>query len=125
VIFKQNVSDKELRFLYKNAKALLIPMRENVRDMARFPHKLGEYCASKRPIVTNNWGEIPHYFKHNENCFMIPKYDWKDLAGAMEILENDENLCKRIGTRGYFLARNNFDYMIYSNKFKMFLSSIQ
>jgi glycosyltransferase involved in cell wall biosynthesis len=125
VAFKQNVSDKELRYLYKNAKALLIPMRENVRDIARFPHKLGEYCASKRPFVTNNWGEISHYFKHNENCFMMAKYDCKDLAGAMEILENDENLCKRIGIGGYFLARNDFDYTIYSNKFKMFLRSIQ
>jgi glycosyltransferase involved in cell wall biosynthesis len=53
----------ELLALYRQATALLIPLFADVRSIARFPIKIGEYLASGRPVVTSCIGEIRHFFK--------------------------------------------------------------
>jgi len=48
---------------YSGARALLIPLFDDIRSVARFPTKIGEYLASSVPIITSNVGEISYYFK--------------------------------------------------------------
>jgi glycosyltransferase involved in cell wall biosynthesis len=43
---------------YKSSEALLLPLRNTIQDMARFPFKICEYLASKRPIITSNVGVV-------------------------------------------------------------------
>ena len=57
-----NLSQKELFTLYYNAIALLIPLRPTFQDIARFPHKTGEYLASGNPVISTKYGEVKYYF---------------------------------------------------------------
>jgi glycosyltransferase involved in cell wall biosynthesis len=118
-----SISFEDLVYLYKNADALLIPLRETIQDKARFPHKIGEYCAAGRPIVTNNWGEIPNYFTHLKSAYICKNYNLNDYAEALKILNNNEDLANEIGKNGQILARDIFDYHNFSEPLTKFVTS--
>ena len=55
-----NISDTELRKIYRSSGVLLLPVFNTVRDRNRFPNKVAEYLASGRPIITSRVGEMQH-----------------------------------------------------------------
>jgi glycosyltransferase involved in cell wall biosynthesis len=63
------LTEKQLFTYYKNAMALLIPLRPTFQDMARFPHKTGEYLASGNPVISTNYGEVKYYLRIWKTCF--------------------------------------------------------
>ncbi|NMC58326.1 MAG: glycosyltransferase family 4 protein, partial [Candidatus Methanofastidiosa archaeon] len=81
IILKGYMPYDKLVELLMSSFALLIPMRPILRDIARFPHKIGEYTAAKRPIITTNIGEIRRYFKDGENALVADRYE-VDLYAA-------------------------------------------
>ncbi len=113
IILKTDLPKNQLWGYYKDATALLIPLNFNQRDKARFPHKIGEYCAVGRPIITCDWGEIPVYFRNNENAIILRNNDAKELRNALEVIENNPELREKLGQGTLKLARDHFDYKLY------------
>ncbi|GAA3966132.1 glycosyltransferase [Mucilaginibacter dorajii] len=110
--FKSNLAYSELVGWYKGSLALLIPLRPTNEDAARFPHKIGEYCASKRPIVTTNFGEIMYYFKDGVNAFVSGEYEPQSYANALQNVLKDKNVTEMIASRSFETGKNNFDYTV-------------
>jgi len=123
-VFSQ-LSDEELSKLYVNSEALLIPLKPTVQDKARFPHKIGEYCASGRPIVTTNYGEIRSYFSHKDTAFIAEEYDEVKYAKAIDEALSDPVLADKVGLNGKELCRREFDYLLYGEKIKEFIVSLK
>lgn len=122
--FFSNLPYNELIELYKAATALLIPLRPIEQDIARFPHKIGEYLASGNPIVTTSIGEIEYYFKDCHNAFIAPKYSTEEYAAKMEEVFRDKKKSQKIGLSGKAMGMKNFDYRIQGEKLKNFLIQI-
>jgi glycosyltransferase involved in cell wall biosynthesis len=110
IILKTNIPYNELIVLYKNSLALLIPLRATIQDIARFPHKIGEYTASARPIVSTKIGEIPNYFIDGYNAYLSDTYDISLFALKMQQLIDDPELSTKIGLHSYKTGLQNFDY---------------
>ncbi len=107
---KQQISDKELQFIYRTSLGLLIPLDPySVQDEARFSQKIAEYLATKRPIITCNVGEIPYYFTDKHDA-MIVDYTAESFANAMTYLAKHENEATQIGLGGYMTGKKYFDY---------------
>jgi glycosyltransferase involved in cell wall biosynthesis len=110
----------ELVDLYINSDALLIPLRETPQDTSRFPQKIAEYCASRKPIITTNIGEIKFYFD-NSSAILAEKYDTNEFAVKMKyVIENDEQ-CRIIAENAFNLGLKYFDYRSYIKQFDVFL----
>lgn len=120
-----NVLHSEIPRHYCNASALLIPLRPSPQDEARFPHKIGEYLASARPMITTAFGEINHYdFIDGETALVADDYNIISFAEKMRfILENPEK-SKEIGVKGRQMGLDNFDYSTHGRKLMNFLSSL-
>jgi glycosyltransferase involved in cell wall biosynthesis len=114
----------DLVSFYNNAYALLIPLRPSIQDMARFPHKIGEYCATGRPIITTEIGEVKHYFKDKESAFVSSEYNVHLFADKMIEASSNPELAKMIGQEGRRIGLEHFDYKAYGKKLKQFVSSI-
>ena len=99
---------------------MLIPLNFDQRDKARFPHKLGEYCAAGKPIITSNWGEIPNYFRHNENAILLSSADPAELGQRMTELESNSELALSLGNNAYKTAVDRFSYDIFGEKILRF-----
>lgn len=120
-----NVAHEDIPQRYSNASALLIPLRPTPQDEARFPHKIGEYLASARPMITTAFGEINHYdFIDGETALVADDYNVLSFAEKMRyILEHPER-SKEIGVKGRQMGLDNFDYSKHGQKLKNFLSSL-
>lgn len=104
------LTDLELNTYYKNAIALLIPLRPTFQDSARFPHKIGEYLASGNPVISTNYGEVKYYFKDMEDMLVADSYDIKLFAEKMQFIIDNPEEAKKIGEKGKLIAVNKFDF---------------
>ncbi len=104
------LSSEQLFTYYKNALALLIPLRPTFQDMARFPHKTGEYLASGNPVISTNYGEVRYYFRDMENMLLAESYDVKLFAEKMQYVISHPTESKEIGLKGKMVASEIFEY---------------
>jgi len=100
----------ELVKLYMKALVLLIPLYNDERDSARFPHKIGEYTAAGRPILTTNVGEIPYYFENNLNAFILNDISSDSYGNKLNELLNNRSTLDFVGIRGREVGLSYFDY---------------
>ncbi|MGZ4856937.1 MAG: glycosyltransferase, partial [Methanobacteriaceae archaeon] len=121
IIVKSNIKYEELISLYSGAEILLIPLRNNIQDVARFPHKIGEYSASKRPILSNNVGELKYYFKDNESALLVEEYTVKAFVEKLTAVLDSKDLLNKFGEAGYQVGIKYFDYKAQADELKRFI----
>lgn len=110
VDIKSDLPQDELYAIYGSSVGLLIPLDPNsLQDEARFSQKIAEYVASRRPIITSSVGEIPYYFRNNENAVIVP-FTAKGYEEGMLLLIHDINISNIIGNRGYETGFHYFNY---------------
>lgn len=119
-----NIPYSELVALYKNAIALLIPLRDTIQDTARFPHKIGEYLAAGNPVITTDVGEIKNYFIDEENALVAVKYDPKLFAKKMTYVLDHKEKAIGIGLKGKKLGLENFDFKMQAKVLKKFIDRV-
>ncbi len=100
---------------YKSSEALLLPLRNTIQDMARFPFKICEYLASKRPIITSNIGVVSEYFIDNENALIAIPNDIDSFVEKMNYVVLNSFAANEIGNNGYILGKNKFNNDLYNS----------
>ena len=108
---------------YKNAKALLIPLQNNLQDQARFPFKISEYTAAARPIVTSDSGAVTSYFTAGQNALLAKTGDFTDFAEKLKFILDNPEKAEQIAEHGHLLGQQHFNYKSYSNKLNAFILS--
>lgn len=108
-----NIPYDDLLNLYVNSEALIIPMRNSDQDKARFPHKIGEYCAACRPIITNRVGEIENFFTET-NSYLCNDYNKFEYAMAMRRIITEPDQATKIAENSYKTGLLHFNYKSYS-----------
>ncbi|MBC8032771.1 MAG: glycosyltransferase family 4 protein, partial [Chitinophagaceae bacterium] len=124
VIIERRLPFDQLVQAYTDALALLIPLRPENQDRARFSHKIGEYLASGRPVITGAVGEIVHYFTHNKNAFIAVEYSRRAYADLMIAVAADASNARKVGMEGQRLGVKEFNYSTYGAKISGFLNTI-
>ena len=122
--FLTRLTDKELSGYYLNSIALLIPLRSTLQDVARFPHKIGEYLASGSPVISTNYGEVKYYFKDMENMLIAESYDINLFTRKMQFVLDNPKEAKRIGENGKEIAFNQFDYRANGKRIIKFIDEL-
>lgn len=121
-----NVPHKDIPGHYARASALLIPLRPTLQDEARFPHKIGEYLASGRPIITTPYGEIRHYdFLDGETALVADDYDVASFADKMHYLISHPEESETIGVKGREMGLKNFDYTRHGSRLRAFFNNLK
>lgn len=110
VTIKSNIPYDDLVSLYENSLALLIPLRPTIQDIARFPHKLGEYTASKRPIISTDIGELSAYFKDGKNAYLSESYEIDLFCKKMQEVIDFPDEREKIAIKSFTTGEKEFDY---------------
>jgi glycosyltransferase involved in cell wall biosynthesis len=118
-----NLSYEMLIGYYKNARALLIPLQNNLQDQARFPFKISEYTAASRPIVTSDSGAIIDYFQDGVNALLAKTGDVNNFSTKLNFVLNNPTEAERIAANGHALGKKFFNYKSYSSLLSEFLSA--
>lgn len=123
VIFLHDLKYGTLISYYRNAKALLIPLRDNLRDKARFPHKVCEYLASNGLVITTNLGEMPYVFNDGMNALVAEGYNIETYAQKLSELIAREDL-DIIKENGYQTGLMYFDIHAYESHLDVFFNEL-
>lgn len=124
VSVRSKVPYADLLELYRSAAGLLIPLDPAVeQDKARFSQKIAEYVSTGVPVISNNVGEVAHYFTDRENI-VLGDYSAAGFAGSFAWIQNHPAEALAIGRRGYELGRREFDSIAFGRKLHDFLSEI-
>lgn len=109
---------------YKNAEALLIPLRNNIQDTARFPNKICEYLAARGVIITTNVGEISMYFKDGVNAIVAEGYGEAELIEKFNKFATGKYDLDSIRKNAYETGLNYFDSNSYQQPMKSFFNML-
>lgn len=74
------------------------------------PLKLFEYAAAGRAIIAPAAGQVPEWFEHGIDAWLVPPGDPAALAGAIERLSDDPALRLRLGASARARAEREFDW---------------
>jgi len=105
-----NLPYDDLAQKYVDATGLLIPLRNNKQDAARFPYKVSEYLATGNPVITTNYGELGHYFQDGYNGLVAEEYDVALFQEKMLFLLENLEACQEMGEKGREMGLANFHY---------------
>jgi len=118
------LSEKELANYYINALALLAPLRNNMRDLARFPTKIGEYLSSGRPIIIPSFCEFANYASDGINAIYVHEDDINSYASALKKVIDSPKYADLVGEGGRELCKKEFDYHIHGKSLALFINDI-
>ena len=124
IILYKSVPYKEIIPLYKSADLLLIPLRKTIQDIARFPHKIGEYTASRRPLISTAVGELKYYFKNGGSAILADEYTVDSYLNALTAALTNENNFDKMGEQGYLTGYDNFHFKSNAAPVKTFLDQL-
>lgn len=124
IVIKSNIPYAELISYYKGADVLLIPLRNTLQDKARFPHKIGEYTAAKKTILSTNLGELKTYFKDGFSALLADEYSEDAYYNKIADLLLKEKELNQIGIEGYGIGLKNFDYLAQGKLLKNFIDQL-
>lgn len=117
-----NVPHQSIPGYYAGSSALLIPLRPTIQDAARFPHKIGEYLASNRPVITTRYGEILHYdFIDEQSALIADDYEPETYSHKMKFVLDHPERARDIGSKGREMGIRNFNYVDIGGRVRDFI----
>ncbi|MCS6800669.1 MAG: glycosyltransferase [Chloroflexota bacterium] len=102
-----SLSGERYRNFLGCADVLLLPYPGRRYNLARYPHKIGEYLASGRAIVTNPTGDMGALLARHSAALLVEETAAGLAEGVARCLE-DERLRQELGRRARALAETEF-----------------
>lgn len=117
ILYHGAIPHDKVREVLSSAGALVLPRTNNKQNYYGFSTKLSEYAVSGAPIIMTDTGVVADYFKDKENCLMCDGYDRESFRKKFEGLSRMSHTEKqKMAENAYLVAKNWFDYRMYSNR---------
>lgn len=110
VIFSGKKTRDSIPEMLAKSKILALARPSSLQAQGGFPTKLGEYLATKNPVVITEVGEIGNYLKDSESAYISRPDSVEDFALKLEECICNNEKAQEIGQKGYEVASRNFDY---------------
>jgi glycosyltransferase involved in cell wall biosynthesis len=114
------VTSSEIPWLLKECDTLLLNSEASEYSKYSFPIKLGEYFASKKPVILNDSSSFSDYFEHRNEVFKFTTKDVNSLVEVIQLRYANYGEADAVASRGYQYAENFFD----SKKLGSFFTNI-
>jgi glycosyltransferase involved in cell wall biosynthesis len=126
VIFTGYVTSEQVRQHLRDAGALVLLRTQNREVRACFPTRLPEYLQTGRPVILSAVGDIPLYFEHGRDAWLLTEGDRPDeLAEALVRLSADAAEARRIGLAGQQTCIRQFGYLPHGRRIHDFLEQLR
>jgi len=101
------------------ADIFLLPFRNKIANVGRWPNKAGEYMSVGRPIVSNPVGDIKELFDR-ENIGLLAREDPEDFAEKIISLFDNPELCEELGNNARRVAEEQFEWPVLTKRLEEF-----
>jgi glycosyltransferase involved in cell wall biosynthesis len=108
--------------LLNSCQILALTRPSGVFAEAGFPTKLGEYFACKKPVLITNVGDIPMYFKNEEDLIIATPDDVNSIVEGFEKILFNNKLSIKLSENGFNWMNYNLNYRNMSQKLINFIN---
>jgi glycosyltransferase involved in cell wall biosynthesis len=123
VIFTGRINRETVPGYLNSASVLVLPRPSSTNAHGGFPTKLGEYLATKKPVLVTKTGEIGVYLKDKDSCYLIEPDDIEAIANNIKYIFNNYDEALKVGERGFNVACSCFDYKVQAKELVNFLKN--
>lgn len=110
VTFTGLVETAEVKKHLSECSILAITRPSNKQTKAGFPTKLGEYFATRKPVLITKFGDIEKYFRNGEDVVMAETGNPESIALQIQWMIENSNETVQIANRGFMKAKELLDY---------------
>jgi glycosyltransferase involved in cell wall biosynthesis len=121
VIFTGLVSTERIPELLYSCDILTLARPSGVFAEAGFPTKIGEYFATKRPVVLTKVGDLAVYLEDKKQAVIVNPDNPEEFAKGIDFLIKNKKIADTIGYCGYIWALEKLEYKSVVNKLNEFL----
>lgn len=104
-----SVSSQDIPRILKDSSILVLARPSSLQAEGGFPTKLGEYLATKNPVITTNVGEISQYLQDNVSAFIVEPDSVEKLAKKISSVVENYSHALEVGERGFEVALKYFN----------------
>lgn len=106
--FLGQVRRQDVPIMLSHSDLLVLARPSSEQASYGFPTKLGEYLASKKPVLVTNTGEISKYLTDGVDVFLAPPDDVAAFAERIYNISQNYQDALRVGRNGYAVANEHF-----------------
>ncbi len=110
MFFTGLVNSSSVKQHLSECKFLAITRPSTVQTKAGFPTKLGEYFATRRPILSTNFGDIERYFEGGVDLVIAETGNPESIAAKIKWMLRNNDALELISQTGYLKAKRLLDY---------------
>ena len=118
------LSDEDYWKILGDADILCMTRIDSPYANAGFPFKLGEYLATRKPVIVTDVSDVTHYLTDKNDCVLVKPSDTASIINAIEYLIKNPDKRSKIGRNGYLKCREFFNPEINSRNLLDFLKQI-
>jgi len=111
IIFKGEVSEKELKELYRKADIFVFPAHNQTWGLVVF-----EAMASGIPVIVSNTTGASEVLTHMKNALIFNSKNYEELARMIELLIKNKNIYNRIRLNGRKFVEEKISWEKYGSK---------
>ncbi len=89
-----------------------------------FPLVMMEAMASNLPVIGTDVGEVPWIIDEGKTGFVVPPGDYRALAEAIDRLDADKKICKKMGRAGKMKAKRDYEIKTHTQKVAQFYREV-
>ena len=121
IIFTGLINNNEVQAKLLTCSVLINPRRKGILADSGFPTKIGEYFATKKPVISTKVGDLENYFENKKELIFSEPNKPNSIADAILYVYNNTDLCEKIGEKGYNWALKNLNYTKNGEKLMNFI----
>lgn len=110
VIFTGLVESSSVKEYLEECKFLTITRPSTTQTKAGFPTKLGEYFATRRPVLATNFGDMESYFTDGKDIVMAECGNPESIALKIKFMLENSSELELISGRGYERAHQLLEF---------------
>lgn len=107
IIFKGRVTDTELVYEYQKCGFFVLP---SINQGEAFGLVFLNAFACKKPVIGSNLPGVRTVIDHGKNGFLVEPENKADLAGKIDYLIENPQICKEFGHNGYLKASEKYQW---------------
>lgn len=104
------VNFEEISSILSTADVFLVPMKDDYFLNQSLPTKILEYQALGKPIICCSNGAPGNYVKNSNSGIAISPGNTSELINAIQSLESNNELCKKLGKNGIDYVNDNLTF---------------
>lgn len=121
-IIKERQSFIKLRELYAGARYVVVTLKPTLNPSG--VSAVLEAASMGKAIIVSDTPSIRPFVRANETALLVPPGDRDSLKAAMELLESDEALARRLGDQARKLVEEEFSVKSFSHRFANALQTV-